>query len=119
VKRIASFFIGLMLMGAASAQGAGNTAALAWTAPTVNTDGSALTGALTYNIYQGAKGAEVKSVSGVTTTTYTVSSGLTDGSTVCWYVTAVEGGQESASSAEVCKTFPPAIPQAPASLTVK
>lgn len=107
------------LAAVAVAQAVGNTATITWGPPTGNTDGTALAGTITYNIYQGAKGAEVKTASGVSGTSFTVSTGLADGTTVCWYVTAVEGGQESAPSAEACKTFPPAVPLPPSSVTVK
>ena len=97
------------------------TAVLSWTAPTLRTDGTPITGSLNYNIYQGPSGAEVK-VPALTTaaTTETVSLPNASGTTVCFVATAVEtGGLESAPTNEVCKTFPAAAPLSPATLTIK
>jgi len=81
---------------------------LSWTAPTANTNGTAITSALSYNLYQGAKGAEVLVASGVTSPyTASLASGL------CFEVTAVESGVESARSNEVCE-----LPSAPGAPTV-
>lgn len=97
------------------------SASLSWTAPTANTDGSAITGSLTYNIYQGASGAlgATPVQTGITTTSATITAGLSAGATVCFAVTAVEGGVESAQSAQACKTFPKPVPVSPTGLTVK
>lgn len=105
-------------------QAAGPTATLTWVPPTTNTDGSPITGTLTYNIYEG-QGASVStctvgstpSQTGLSGTTVTISTGLQDGTTACFAVTAVEGGVESAKSNTATKTFPPATPLAP-TLTV-
>lgn len=86
-------------------------AKLTWGAVTQATDGSALTG-VTYNVYQGAKGATTKPKvnSGITTTTLIILSGLPGGE-VCFNIsaqTAVNG--EGALSNEACKSFPFAAP---------
>ena len=109
----------LLLAGVANAQAA-NQAVLTWTAPTLNTDGTTITAALTYNVYQGAKGSTTKASAstGLPGLTTTIFSGLLPGTTVCFEVTAVAGGQESAHSGEVCKTFPASVPSAP-TLTVQ
>lgn len=80
-----------------------NQAVLSWVAPTTNTDGTPITGTLTYNVYQGLS---------------PTITGLPDGATVYFTVTAVEGGVESAKSNVVSKVFPPATPDAPSGLTV-
>lgn len=100
---------------------AGNQAILSWTAPTTNTDGTAITGAVTYNVYQGTATALATAAvqTGLTATSVTVTAGLTDGATVCWAVTAVAGGIESAQSATACKTFPAGTPNSPAGFTAK
>lgn len=107
-----------ILAGCAQAISAPLSVALSWTAPTTFTNGSAITGAITYNIYQGASGAEVSAQTGVSATSVTITTGLSAGSTVCWQVTAVVGGVESSRTTEVCETFP-AQPNPPTNLTVK
>lgn len=101
---------------------AANTATLTWGAVTTNTDGSAISGTVTYNVYQtpcGSTSGGTQLANGITALIYTVSAGLTDGTTVCFNVTAVAGGIESAYSAQGSKTFPAGVPNPPASLTVK
>jgi hypothetical protein len=87
-------------------------ASISFVAPTLQSDGTALTTAVTYNIYQGtASGAEVKVASGVgPNSPVTVTTGLTSGETVYWYLTAVDASGEGAPSNEVCKQFPAAVP---------
>lgn len=100
---------------------AANQSALTWVAPTANTDGTAIVGTLTYNVYFGLNGATLTLLkSGVTTLTYTdTQTALVDGSTACYTVAAVEGGTSvSAQSAQGCKTFPVAVPSAPTGLIV-
>lgn len=126
----------LMLLGiviiagcAASAQPAPtNTATLSWTAPTTNTDGSTITaGAVTYNIYQtpaGAVSGGVKLASALADTGDVVSTQagggpIADGQTLCYNVTAVVAGVESAYSNQACKTWAAGTPVAPSGLTVK
>jgi fibronectin type 3 domain-containing protein len=95
------------------------SATLTWTAPTTNADGTPISGALTYDVYQGASGAETKVASGVTGTTWAASTGLVAGATVCWKVTAVNAaGVEGGASNEACKSFPE-TPSAPTNLTVQ
>ena len=110
-------FIGI-LAGCAQAISAPLSSVLSWTAPTTFTNGSPITGTITYNIYQGASGAEASVQTGVATTSVTITTGLSAGSTVCFQVTAVVGGVESSRTTEVCETFP-AQPNPPTNLTVK
>lgn len=108
----------LSLLGAASLAGT-PSAVLSWVAPTTFTDGSPLTGTVTYNVYQGPTGAETLTTTGVTALTWSANpASLTAGSSICWTVTAVVGGVESAPSNEVCKSFPK-VSSPPSTLTVK
>jgi hypothetical protein len=81
------------------------TAALTWTAPTQNVDGSALTNLSGYKVYWGTQSrtyTQTATVNGASTTSYTAS--LTPGT---WYfaISAVDStGSESTRSNEVSKT---------------
>src|SRR5262249_32768130 len=81
------------------------TAALSWTAPTQNTDGSALTNLAGYKVYWGPSSrnyTQNASVNGASATSFTAS--LTPGT---WFfaTTAFDStGAESAKSNEVSKT---------------
>lgn len=88
-----------------------NTATLTWVAPTAYTDGSAISSPITYTVYQGAKGSPSKTIAQANLTGLTLTlSGLAP-SVICWEVTATVAGQESAHSAEVCKSFlVPSVP---------
>ena len=89
------------------------TAMYGWSAPTLNTDGSAIVGALTYNVYEGPAGALVKVAAATTAQTLQLAGGFIPGLTYCFAVTAIEGGVESAQSAQVCVKIPFAVPAAP------
>ncbi len=91
--------LGFILTLAAAVAIAAVTHSASWTAPTTNTDGSAITVPLTYNVYQGQKGAETLLASGLTALTAPV-----DGP--CVYVTATEGTTEGVPSNEVCLLIP-------------
>lgn len=116
----------LIFLGMTSVAVAGPSATLSWIAPTTNTDGTPITLPLTYNVYLG-QGATVAActlgttpaLTGVTALTVTITSGLADGTTECGAVTAVEGGVESAKSNTATKTFPPATPDSPATVTMQ
>lgn len=105
---------------------AGPTVKLKWSAPTANTAGAALTGATTYNLYQGACNSNAtfaKIQSGIAGTSAVVSTGVTPGGTYGFRVTAVNAGAESAQSATVCASVAvstPVVvpPSAPTGLTV-
>lgn len=80
-----------------------NQAILSWAAVTINTDGTAITVPVTYNLYQGLSPTSLtKSVTGITGTTYTVS-GLAGGHIYYWATTAV-GAREGSQSNVVAKT---------------
>lgn len=100
-----------MMAGAQTAPTA--TAKLSYTAPTTNTDNSAIAGALSYNVYMGAKGgAKSKVATGIAGLSYTRANVPMNS---CFTVTAVNAaGAESAQSSEVCI----AVPNAPTNLTV-
>lgn len=118
------FALCLLAVGCASLPTTGSvatpTAIVGWTAPTTNTDTSPITVALTYNLYQGLQGAALAQVAtGFTSLSATVTSGLTAGTTVCFAVTAVGAGQESAQSNPACKSFTASVPNAPTAISVK
>lgn len=101
-----------LFSGAALAQ----TLSVTWVAPTANVDGTAITAPISYNIYTGAKGAEVKVQSGVTTAATSVAA--VPGIQLCVRVTSVVNALESAPSTEVCATKAFAVPDAPTGLAV-
>jgi opacity protein-like surface antigen len=92
--------------------GQATSASITFTAPTTNTDGSALTLPLTYNLYQSSvSGAEVKVATALKGSPIAVTTGLTPRTTYYWKLTTVDGGgNESALSNEVCKVFPASVP---------
>ncbi len=92
--------------------GTAPTASITFTAPTTNTDGTALTGTVTYDLFQGtSSGAEKEVATGLSGSPIAVNTGLADGTTIYWYVEAVNSaGNASAPSNEVCKTFPAGTP---------
>jgi hypothetical protein len=95
-----------VLATAAYAQTA-RQAVISFAAPTKYTDGSSIPAsvAISYNVYQGAKGAVKPKVATITATSTTINTGLAAGET-CWQVSSVANGVESALSNEACKSFP-------------
>lgn len=88
-------------------------AILSWVAPTVRTDGSAITGALTYRIETSAGVAIVTVPASPLTIT-----GLSAGEH-CWRVVAIEGSNASAPSNPACKTITePTVPPVPVDCVV-
>jgi hypothetical protein len=83
------------------------TAVITFTAPTTRTDGSTITGALSYEVWQGFKGGIKTKASTVnaTSTTINITTGLLGGREYCWHIVAVEAGVGSAPSNEACKAF--------------
>lgn len=118
---IACLFIGasygLALSGCAQAIATTVNQTATWIVPTLNTDGSAITDPLTYNVYGGAAGKEVLLKSGVTTATYIAAT--TAGTVSCMQVTSVVDSIESARTPEVCVTPSFPVPSAPTGLTLK
>lgn len=94
------------------AAGVPPTATLSFTAPTTNTDGSAIATPLTYNVFVGtATGAEKLAASGLAGSPIVVNTGLTANSTAYIYVEVVDAhGVSSLPSNEVCKAFPASTP---------
>lgn len=92
--------------------GATPTATLTFAAVTLNTDGSAITAPVTYNLYQGtASGAEVKVATALVVGANTLKTGLLANTSYYWYVTAVDAsGTEGAPSNEGCKSFSKVVP---------
>lgn len=104
-----------LIASCAIAQTVTTSNTLSWTAPTTNTDGSTITGTLTYNVYQGAKGgAFTKTASAVTGSSTTVTT--TAGS--CFAVTSVAQGSESALSNTACLLQPSGPTAASVSVTI-
>jgi hypothetical protein len=98
------------------------TATLNWVAPTTRTDGSEITGTLSYKVYGALQGA-TKALIGTATTTTFVHSGATGGQTWCYAATAVEtvgttASPESVPSNEACKAIPISPPNPPSGLVV-
>lgn len=113
-------FAFLPLLSTAQGAPAAPSAVLTWSPPTQFTDGTPITGAITYNVYQGTSATTLTKVaSGVTGSTQTISTGLVDGATYFWSVTAVVGGVESAQTGPVSKTFSPGTPGVVVSLKVQ
>lgn len=111
----------LLAFGISVALAAALTTTVTWTSPTTNTDGSAITGPITYQLYVGPKGAEVKYKTPVTSPPYVLVPTPPAGSQVCAEVTATVNAVESAPSAEVCANIPAPTPNPPTnvSITVK
>lgn len=74
----------------------GSSVTVKWTAPTANTNGSPIAGAITYNLYS-ISGSVASLISAGLTTVSSTRSNLNAGSP-CYAVTAVVGGIESGLS---------------------
>lgn len=97
------------------------TAQLSWTAPASYTDGSAIPAgtAITYNVYTGLSASSMaKKLSGVSLKSASFT-GLDNGATTYFYVTAVVAGIEGAKSAIVSKAIPALAPAPCTNLTVQ
>ena len=117
---LVSILASLALFVSAVAQTA-PTATLTWGAVTAYTDGTAIpsTCPVTYNVYQGTSATTlVKVASGVTTLTSSISTGLSDGVTYFWAITASACSVEGAQSNVGSKIFAPGTPGV-VTLTVK
>jgi hypothetical protein len=91
-------------------------AALTCTAPTQNTDGTPLAGAITYKFYRGATAASQTTASPVQTSCAYTFTGLPAG-THYFAATAIVGGAESVKTAPVSKVTA-SVPNPPTNLTV-
>lgn len=87
-----------------------------WGVPTQNTDSTTIVGAITYQLYVGPSGQEVKYKTPVTAPPYVLVPTPAAGQT-CVQVTATVNGVESALSPEVCAVVPVAKPNPPAPVT--
>lgn len=116
-----SIFLASMLLAAAAMAQTAPSATLTWSAPTLYSDGTTIpsTVTITYNVYQGASATTLTKVAtGVTTLTDLITTGLVDGQTYFWAVTAVANSLEGAQSNVVSKSFA-AVPPGTVTLTVK
>lgn len=88
------------------------TATITFQPVTTYTDGSVIpsTVAVSYRIYQGAKGQTKTIVATITAPTTTISTGLQPGVEYCFQGSANAGGVESALTNESCKLMPPLTP---------
>ena len=117
---LVSILASLALFVSAVAQTA-PTATLSWGAVTAYTDGTAIPAScpVTYNVYQGPTASTmVKVASGVTTLTSSITTGLVDGNTYFFGVTAVACAVEGAQSNAASKVFAAGTPGV-VTLTVK
>jgi len=106
--------LALLLAGQVFAQ---NQAVLSCTAPTKNTDGSSITGTISYKFYEGMSAGSFSSSSAPQTACAYTWAGLSVG-THFFAVTATVGGVESAVSNVVTKTIAAPKPNPPTNLTV-
>lgn len=95
-----------MTWQAACAQAATPVVTVMWTPPTTFVDGTPIVGAITYQLYVGASGAETKFGNPVTAPPYVITPTPKSGVTTCGKVTAIVNGVESAQSVEACGTVP-------------
>lgn len=108
---VSALLVGAMIMTfvafAVRAQAA-RQAVIQYTAPTTRTDGSTISGALSYEIWQGIKGAPKTRIGTISSLQTTIDTGLLGGTEYCWHVIAIEAGNavKSLPSNEACKVFP-------------
>lgn len=112
MKRFLLLTLSALLIPIALAQSATTTVTVSWIAPTQNTDGSSITGTVSYNLYEGA------SVTGPWTMVQTQLSATSEQLTTisagsCFAVTAVVNKVESTMAPAVCIEQP----KAPTGLT--
>lgn len=89
---------------------------LGWTAPTKNTDGSAISGALTYTLFQGpANGPFVQVATGLTGTTTTVTSASAGN---CFTLAATEAQGATSTTSAPSPTVCALIPGSPSGVTI-
>lgn len=110
------FLIGFLLAFGSLAHAAPPQFVITWSAPTQFDDGSPLTGGITYQVYVGPPGAEVKYVTPPTAPPLTLSPTPGPGVT-CVQVTATVNGRESVRTPEKCATMPSPTPNPPTAVT--
>lgn len=113
MKALITFALALAFSTAAIAA---NQADLSWY---TNTSSDPANDNPTFVIYQGFEGGPRTAVASTTDKAITLTSGMAFGQRYCWDVTAKVGANESAHSAEACKTFPAAMPSVPLGVQVK
>lgn len=104
----------LLLFAMRTANAAYTSVVIRWTPPTQYDDNTSIARALTYNVYQGAKGAAktTRIASGITGTQYTLTGAALG---PCFDMTAVDGPAESLHTTEVCLA---AVPKTPTALVI-
>lgn len=118
MKFVYAFLALLMLVVPASQAQATSQVTVSWTAPTKNTDGSAISGAVTYQLYVGASGKEAKLGNPVTAPPYVITPTPAPGTTVCAQITAIANAVESDKTPEACTTIPYPTPNSPSVVTI-
>lgn len=108
----------LVLLGLLESVAYAGTATITWSAPTANTDGSAITGVISYKVFGGKQGASRLQIAAPGNTSF-IHRDLVGGDTWCYHVTAVVNGQESIPSNVVCKAIPQVVPNPPVIVTVE
>jgi len=93
------------------------TYTITWTASSQNIDNSPIVGAITYQLYVGPAGQEMKWGNPVTAPPYILSPTPAPGET-CVQVTATVNKVESARSLEACATVAPPTPKSPSPVIV-
>lgn len=89
---------------------------ITWTAPTANTDGTPISGPISYQLYAGAPGQEVKFGAPVTSPPYLINPVPAAGTTECVQITAIVAGVESAKTPEICAGIPALSPAPPSNV---
>jgi hypothetical protein len=117
VKRFIPRAIAIALFSSAAlAQSVTQSIGLTWTAPTKNTDGSAITGTLTYTLFQGpTAGPFVQVATGLSGTSSTVTSTAAGN---CFALAAVETQGATSTASAPSPTVCALIPAGPSGLTI-
>lgn len=110
-KLLTAALVASLVIGAAAFAQAANTATITFLPSTAYTDGSAYPAGsvVSYNLWQGVKGA-VRIKVGTVTSGGSITTGLLTGNEYCWDVTTVvkvgaAAAVESGHSNEACKNF--------------
>lgn len=109
------FLVVWLLVCGAVAHAAAPQLVITWSAPTQFTDGTPLQGGITYQVYVGPAGNEVKVATPPQAPPLTLSV-IAPGVT-CVQVTATVNGRESARTPEKCVTILAPAPNAPTAVT--
>lgn len=116
VKRLLVALLLALAACVAEAQTVTTSIPVSWTAPTTNTDGTAITGTLTYQLYQGVKGGAFTAVgTPVSALTVTVTSATAG---ACFTVVAIETIGSAVTDSTPSNTLCAEIPGSPGGLTL-